>query len=198
MYLVVDMEATCFEQINVRDNNEIIEIGIVICERTGDVRNSFQSFVRPVITPKLSGFCKRLTKIKQEWIDSAETLGSVLLSVEKWMKANGVSNPQSAKWVSFGNGDNQYLQRDCARHRLWTPFGEYKDLKRIYATVSGCKQCGLKEALERENIPWVGQKHRANWDAINAAQLAKKLAPVIMGEMTYLQLRQSSSSEQGS
>lgn len=96
MYLVVDMEATCFEQINVRDNNEIIEIGIVICERTGDVRNSFQSFVRPVITPKLSGFCKRLTKIKQEWIDSAETLGSVLLSVEKWMKANGVSNPQSA------------------------------------------------------------------------------------------------------
>ena len=38
----------------------------------------FQSYVRPVINPKLSEFCKTLTGIEQEVVDKADVFEDVL------------------------------------------------------------------------------------------------------------------------
>ena len=180
MYLVADIEATCFEQFNVRDNNEIIEVGLVVCSSSGNIQSTFQSFVRPVISQRLSGFCKKLTKIKQEWVDEAETLDRVIERAMQWLKESGVPEPNRIRWTSFGSWDNQCLIRDCHRHNIWTPFGHFTDLKKAYARYSGCKLCGLREAIENEGLIWDGQPHRAVWDAINAAKISKLVLPMIM------------------
>ena len=50
----------------------------------------FHSFVRPVINPKLSEFCKSLTGIEQETVDKAEVFQDVLIRFESWMKSHGL------------------------------------------------------------------------------------------------------------
>lgn len=175
MYFVVDIEATCWERRKVKDNNEIIEIGVVACSDQGEVLGTFQSFVRPVICPRLSKFCKELTKIRQEWVDAAQTLSFVVPQMQEWAKSDFDIDSASVPWAAFGNWDESCLRRDCERHRLSSPFGRFINLKDLYAEYSGCAQCGLKEALKVENLVWEGKSHRALDDAINAAKLARFL-----------------------
>lgn len=175
MYFVVDIEATCWERRKVKDNNEIIEIGVVACSNDGIVLDTYQSFVRPVISPRISKFCKELTKIRQEWIDAAQPLGVVIPSMKKWAKDKLQVESSDYLWTAFGNWDESCLKRDCDRHNLSSPFGRFVNLKELYAAKSGCQQCGLKEAIKVEGLIWEGKSHRALDDATNAAKLAKFL-----------------------
>jgi 3'-5' exoribonuclease 1 len=68
---VVDLEATCFENPKKPDINEIIEIGIVLCDADYNILYKWSSFVQPKINRHLSNFCKKLTSIKQFEIDQA-------------------------------------------------------------------------------------------------------------------------------
>lgn len=175
MYFVIDIEATCCEKRNVRDKNEIIEIGLVVCKLNGEKVDTFQSFVRPTHNTILSSFCKNLTNIEQEWIDNSESLNFVLQRLIDWADKKHNIEASKTVWFSFGDWDNSCLIKDCNRHKLNYPFGAYVNLKRLYTEYSDCEQCGLRDAIELENLKWEGQAHRAIWDAINAAKLAKFL-----------------------
>jgi 3'-5' exoribonuclease 1 len=61
-YVIVDLEATCWEG---RDSsrNEIIEIGAVLVNEQQEILSEFEQFVRPLMNPVLSEFCKNLTTI---------------------------------------------------------------------------------------------------------------------------------------
>lgn len=175
MYFVVDIEATCWEKRKVRDKNEIIEIGIVLCNIKGDVIDTYQSFVKPKYNASISSFCKKLTNIKQEWIDDAHSLDIVISNISKWAKITYDIELHNIAWCSFGDWDDSCLSRDCDRHRIPYPFGEFINLKDLYADYSGYDQCGLKDALIREGLTWEGEAHRALDDANNARKLAKFL-----------------------
>lgn len=175
MYFVVDIEATCWEQSGVRDNNEIIEIGIVASSDSGEVLGTFKSFVRPIISPKLSRFCLRLTKIKQEWIDSADPLEVVIPNIVNWSKDTLKIDSTKCLWGAFGEWDEMCLVRDCNRRRVNPPFGRFLNLKEKYAEFSGNANCGLREAIKNENLVWEGEGHRAFFDAVNASNLARKM-----------------------
>ena len=172
MYFVVDIEATCWEQSNVRDNNEIIELGVVACDDLGNILDNYQSFVRPVISPKMSKFCRNLIKIQQKCIDEAEPLDTVVSDMQGWMRKrwSGVH-----PWAAFGSWDEICFRQDCLRHNIGFPFGRFINLKDLYANYSGCDKCGLREALKREGLPWEGRSHRALDDAMNAVKLARFL-----------------------
>jgi 3'-5' exoribonuclease 1 len=175
VYFVIDLEATCWERKKVKDNNEIIEIGIVACSDNGIVLDTYQTFVRPVISPNLSRFCKELTKIKQEWVDAAQPLRVAIPEIQRWARGKFKIESSECPWVAFGNWDELCLSRDCERHELRSPFGRFINLKDLYAAFSGCDHCGLKEALKAEKLVWEGKSHRALDDAVNAAKLAKFL-----------------------
>lgn len=175
LYCVVDIEATCWERKRVKDNNEIIEIGAVLCDIKGDILGTYQSFVRPVLIPKLSWFCKNLTNIQQRWIDEADTLNIVLPKLCDWASSLAKTNSSEIPWVAFGNWDESCLSRDCERHNLPSPFGKFINLKTLYSDFSGCESCGLKQAIQVEGLTWAGKSHRALDDASNAARLAKLL-----------------------
>ena len=46
--------------------------------------DEFQSFVRPVVKPKLTEFCTTLTGITQSQVDKAPVFAEVLGRVEEW------------------------------------------------------------------------------------------------------------------
>lgn len=58
--LVVDLEATCAEDMAGWDM-ETIEIGCCWIGIDGAVLDRFQTFVRPVMNPRLTEFCSALT-----------------------------------------------------------------------------------------------------------------------------------------
>ena len=70
---IIDFEATCCDKNSFpRNEMEIIEIGMVIVDYdTFEKVSEFQSFVKPVRHDKLTAFCKNLTSITQETVDSA-------------------------------------------------------------------------------------------------------------------------------
>ena len=62
--LIVDLEATCWERPRHEpEAMETIEIGALLVDPEDPARPSeYQGFVRPVRSPELSEFCKRLTR----------------------------------------------------------------------------------------------------------------------------------------
>lgn len=52
---------------------ETIEIGLVVIDlETLDIVVEFQRFVRPLINPALTNFCKKLTSIQQADVDGGD------------------------------------------------------------------------------------------------------------------------------
>ena len=73
----------------------------------------FQSYVRPVINPKLSEFCKTLTGIEQEVVDKADVFEDVLKKFEAWMQKHGLGTEKSYVLITdgpFDMGRFMYLQ----------------------------------------------------------------------------------------
>lgn len=100
-FLIVDLEATCWEVGSVPSKMEAIEIGAVMLESEhGPASGEFTMFVRPQVNPVLSDFCVQLTSIRQSDVDGAETFPAVLRAFEAWADpANHLT------WCSWGAYD---------------------------------------------------------------------------------------------
>lgn len=187
LLVVIDLEATCWEEKFVPDQNEIIEIGLVVCDANGKIVDKFQSFVKPRINPILSPFCKKLTSIKQEWIDSASSLPVVSGILERWFRHVFSGDIRGVPWSSWGDFDRKCLQKDCERNGIEYFMGPHSSAKTMYAQVRGCKKMGVDEAAKREGLPFLGTHHRGIDDAINIASIIKsaKMAKILMESAVY-------------
>lgn len=179
-YLVIDLEATCFDATSIdqrysndvpisREDMEIIEIGAVWSSQSGAILDKFQVFVRPVIHPNLNTFCLDLTTISQKDIDNADTFPA---AAEKLREFAGIhQNPEF--WGSWGKYDITQLEMDSLRHGIEMPINlPHVNLKRQFAKLNKIgKEVGIKRALSMAKLPWTGTHHRALDDAINIASL---------------------------
>lgn len=52
---------------------------------------------------------------------------------------------------------------------------KHVNLKAVFANVFNCKPCGMRQALDKINLPLIGTHHRGIDDAHNIAQIAKVL-----------------------
>jgi 3'-5' exoribonuclease 1 len=175
-YVIVDLEATCWEQGSSLDSMEIIEIGSVLLESSrGPVSREFDAFVRPVASPQLSEFCTRLTSIRQEDVDRADPFPEVFRRFVEWI------GPEPFILCSWGAYDLNQFRQDCRRHGIELPstFERHVNLKREYARLRRVKPMGMKKALARERIPLEGAHHRGIDDARNIAKLATIILPEI-------------------
>ena len=173
-YVIIDLEATCWETGQRLDRMEIIEIGAVLLESScGPVLRTFAAFVRPVESPVLSDFCRQLTSIQQADVDAAESFPRVLSRLLQWI------GPEIYALCSWGAYDLGQLRVDCARHgiALPTPFERHINLKQQYSLWRGVRPTGMKGALRREGIALEGTHHRGADDAQNIAKLAMRILP---------------------
>ena len=173
-YIVVDLEATCWENTRSPDM-EIIEVGaVMLASSQGPVAGEFGEFVRPVVHPHLSDFCRDLTSIRQENVDGADFFPIVLRRLRTWIGSGPF------RLCSWGNYDLNQLRNDCRRHNLHLPptFERgHINLKKEFARVFRVKSCGMARALEIAGLSLEGIHHRGCDDARNIARLGALVLP---------------------
>ena len=175
-YVVVDLEATCWENVRDYDRMETIEIGAVAMPTAeGPPTRQFGRFVRPVAEPVLSDFCTRLTTIRQRDVDGADGFQAVLPQFVDWI------GPAEFVLCSWGAYDLTQLRIDCRRHGLPLPAGleRHVNVKKEFARVLGGKSCGMAQALASVGLPLEGTHHRGIDDARNIARLAAMVLPAV-------------------
>lgn len=176
-YIYCDLEATCEENDRSWDM-EIIEIGAVMTDTIdGGVISEFgnSQFVKPIVNPTLTNFCKNLTTIKQEDVDNADPLPVVLKRFVDWC------GTEPFVWCSWGLYDKKQIQKDCARHGIEFPvvLENHRNLKDDYEISHGHKRFGMAKALNTEGIVLDGTHHRGIDDARNTAKLGRLILPRI-------------------
>lgn len=177
-YLVIDFEATCCDRGSVpREQMEIIEFGAVMVEVRGlQTVAEFQSFVRPVRHPRLTGFCTQLTSISQPQVDAAPAFGEVITAFGQWL-----GNFGRCVFCSWGDYDRNQLQQDCTFHGVPYPIDPpHWNLKRQMTQRHHlAKPLGLAAATRAAGLQFAGTHHRGIDDARNIA----RLLPYIVGDL---------------
>jgi inhibitor of KinA sporulation pathway (predicted exonuclease) len=169
--LVVDLEATCWSPRQHKPElMETIEIGAVLLELPSLLElKAFTSFVRPVRTPILSPFCKQLTSIQQEDVDSAPLFPEAFAAF-----LERVGPLDELIFASWGEYDRTQFKRDCTHHDVVYPFGDrHFNIKKYYAKQMQCKARGLANILSSMGMEFEGTPHRGIDDAKNTAQVLR-------------------------
>jgi 3'-5' exoribonuclease 1 len=167
--IVFDLEATCWRGRPPKGYNEIIEIGAYKINGFGEIIGQFSSFVKPIINPILSGFCKELTGIQQSDVDKSKTFDRVILDFLNWIEEDG----EDYLLISWGEQDVKFFKSDCELHKIedgW--INRCLNAKTYYKKLSGIgRQLGLKSALAYEGLEFDGTAHRAITDAYNLSKI---------------------------
>src|SRR6185369_485921 len=85
-FVILDLEATCWQGNAMDRRSEIIELAAFRINGYGEWIDNFQSFIRPVDHPRLSAYCTELTTITQEQVNKAKTFNHVFQSFQEWLE----------------------------------------------------------------------------------------------------------------
>ena len=172
--VIVDLEATCCDDRSFpRHEMEIVEIGAVAVDSaTGDGLSEFESFVRPVRNPVLTGFCTELTSIRQEDVDAADSYPAVIGRFREWLATLGPYD-----FCSWGAYDKSQFEQDCEFHKVPYPFmGPHRNLKvEFSAALNVTKKFGLAGAIRCLGLEFEGTHHRGIDDARNIARVYREV-----------------------
>ncbi len=174
-YVIFDLESTCWDDTDsLSDSNssEIIEIGAVKLDSDYNKVEEFQSFIKPIIYPLLSDFCKKLTSIRQEDVDSA-----LLFPIVKEQFREFCNNGKDTQLVSWGYYDKGMLIREHIRRGSsdydWV--NNHMNLKVEFSKQYKGRHCGMKKALRVLGISLEGTHHRGINDAKNTSKVFIKM-----------------------
>ena len=172
-FIVLDIEATCWKIPPPGFIQETIEIGACLLNPYGEMESTFSAFIKPVKHPQLSHFCTELTSIRQEDVDRAKKFSEVIENFYDWAELDDDESYSICTWGSF---DRNQLTKDCETYDFDTDWlSNHLNVKQQYQKMRKfTKSTGLKYALEKENIKWVGKQHRALDDAKNLAKIVIK------------------------
>lgn len=177
-YIVFDLEATCWERKaqaeSYKQDNEMetIEVGAVKTDLNFNILSSFQAFIKPVLNPILSDFCKNLTNISSDDINKSLYFKDVYKNFYRW-----VGNTKIL--IGWGDYDKLQLSLDCQRAGIKDPFHKnliYINGKELYKQYTGRYGRGLGLEIAKYNLTFKGKPHRAINDATMTAVLFKHVS----------------------
>ena len=179
--MVFDLEFTSWPGSNERnwslpnEDREIIQIGAVKIETTGDMRevDSFQILVRPLKNPILSDYIVNLTEITQEKVEKEGILFPLALS--RFINFIG-EHPID---ILSNGGDEEVIEENCQIHNIpfLSIFKKSTDLKIYFSEVLGisrnnCTSGMLPELFRLNNHE---KQHDALGDARSISQALRYL-----------------------
>ncbi len=170
-YFVFDLEATCWPD-NKGMQQEIIEIGACIVNPYGKIDKTFSSFVKPILNPTLSRYCKGLTKIQQRDVDEAKSFPQVINRLLDWAEIPD----EEYVFCAWGASDLKLIQSNSKFHRIeYSWLDPYVDIKAQYhANKEIYNTSGLYKVLKHNGFEFEGEHHRALSDAVNLARIIVK------------------------
>lgn len=130
--------------------------------------------MRPVRHPLLSDFCKKLTSIKQEDVDTATAFPKVLERFASVVRETTNCVLNECIFVSWGNYDRNQFLKDCKFHGIGYPFGTHINLKEEFKKKFHIKHAGVGHALKKLGMSFEGTPHRGQDDALNIARIFVK------------------------
>ena len=171
--VIVDLEATCWDDdSHDKSEMEIIEIGAVALDHTGETIDEFTVFIKPVRNPVLSAFCTKLTSITQDQVNSGFTFKEALFKFFQWVLGHAGSS--GYRLWSWGYYDRSQFERDCNYHGVdynWLD-GTHRNLKTAFAQRrSDRREMGTTHAISVSGLNWQGTHHRGIDDAKNIARI---------------------------
>ena len=194
--LIIDFEATCEERNPSGYPHEIIEFpAVLVCTDVDQPKivDVFHSFVRPVINPTLSEFCKALTGIEQNVVDEADTFEKVLQSFQRWMQSHSLGLSKTFMIVTDGPFDmGRFMYLQCQQSRIEFPeyLSHWANLRKVfinfykesfysYSNNNGNQHAqklpGLQTMLTKLDMDFEGHPHCGLDDAKNIARIVVRL-----------------------
>ncbi|SVD30168.1 uncharacterized protein METZ01_LOCUS383022 [marine metagenome] len=179
--VVFDLEFTSWPGSNERnwslpnEDREIIQIGAVKIETTGDMRevDSFQILVRPLKNPILSDYIVNLTEITQEKVEKEGILFPLALS--RFINFIG-EHPID---ILSNGGDEEVIEENCQIHNIpfLSIFKKSTDLKIYFSEVLGIsrKNCTSGMLPELFGLNNHEKQHDALGDARSISQALRYL-----------------------
>ena len=172
--LIVDLEATCWEndRIPTGQKVDIIEIGICELDRTTNVISRKQSIYVIPERSKISKFCTDLTGITPQLIKEKGVHFE-----EACEKIRDEYDSTLLTWAGFGNFDKEQIMEQCDYLGIENPFSEnYLNVMHQFKNYNGLhKMMGLKRALRAMNMSFEGNHHSGADDAYNAARILREI-----------------------
>jgi inhibitor of KinA sporulation pathway (predicted exonuclease) len=168
--IVVDIEATCWEQNNnpANEPNEIIEIGICLLDSHTFVPSSLRGiFVLPERST-ISPFCTQLTTITPEQV-AAEGIPFA----EACRLLHTEYESRNRLWASWGNYDKRIFVDQCKAMDVQYPFSDHHvNIRKVYSKLEKEKHLmGMPQGLEKLGLTLEGTHHRGMDDAWNIARI---------------------------
>jgi ERI1 exoribonuclease 3 len=186
---VLDFEATCTDTNEFPDHEmEIIEFPIIIFDlKTNKVIDIFHTYVKPVINPTLTNFCKELTKIKQQQVDNAIEFKDALTQAAEF-----IAKYPNGHFVTCGDWDlktalpnqiklAQINIKSITNYKYFKAWiNIHKEFKNFYEDYNRGKKsaCGsaIKRMLQHLNMEFEGTLHSGIDDTKNIVRIVKKMA----------------------
>jgi inhibitor of KinA sporulation pathway (predicted exonuclease) len=182
--IFLDLEFTCWPNNNPWSAEEIIEIGAVITdEHLKEIRH-FHSYVRPVMNPILSQYCRDLLGIEQNDVESAETFSYVWRDF--YFTLFRIFPLENYTIFHWGNRDPEMIWLECQRQEvrndMQIPRTQYIDFSAVYESIITKEKFRpirkppiLREAAFDEGVPgWQHSGHDALGDAYLLLDVARK------------------------
>lgn len=177
--LVVDVEATCWENDSDRPEDqvgEIIEVGMALVNRTDLTIKRLPSIIVKPATSTVSPFCTKLTTITQAEVDQGIPFADACKIINK---------QGNVAWASWGDYDRIQFERDSKLNGVRFPFGRrHLNVKELFAQVYDIKKGpGMDQALNMLNLELMGTHHRGGDDAYNIARILVRMYKTFRGEV---------------
>ncbi|XP_039544017.1 3'-5' exoribonuclease 1 isoform X2 [Pimephales promelas] len=175
---VVDFEATCEENNSPDYQHEIIEFPIVLIDtRKLEIVDSFQEYVKPVVNPKLSEFCVKLTGISQKMVDDANTFNQVLQRAVSWLQEKELGTKYKYTFLTDGSWDmGKFLRTQCKLSQIRFPQFARKwiNIRKSYGNFYKVARTQTKLICMLENLgmQYDGRPHSGLDDSRNIARIA--------------------------
>lgn len=172
--VVIDLEATAGQDDQGRQtNNCIIDIGAVYLDERLEVRDTFQSLVKP--SEPVTPFITKLTGITPEMVASERSFAQVGAEFTRWVEslAGNVKKVRLAAWGNYF--DIPLLRRNYWESGLDFPFSgtalDVKTLGFLWLSHSGRRtdKISLEFFVEHFGLQAEGSRHRALTDAVYTA-----------------------------
>jgi len=153
--------------------HETIEIGAVLLDENYEYVSEFDQFIKPHNNPILTEYCKDLTSITQNDVDTASPLSVAILQLKEW-----VGSFEDVIFCSWGYFDKRQLLEECDLHMIDYPFNaDHINIKEQFSKITGrTRKIGLQKALRILNIPFDGTPHRG----IDDSKMIAKVFKIIM------------------
>src|SRR5678816_1851033 len=87
-FIVLDLEATCWQGNDMNRSPEIIELAAFSVNGYRDWVASFQKFIKPTSHPRLSAYCLELTGITQEQVNKSKRFDKIFPEFQDWVESH--------------------------------------------------------------------------------------------------------------